>query len=93
MNPLRNQRERGAALLAVLGLVLLLGGLATIGLGRLKAATDLAMISAGQAEARAAASAGVAAAVALSLPIRAAARQDPAILRTPIMLTFGEARV
>lgn len=85
--------ERGAALLAVLGLVLLLGGLASLGLDRLRAATDLAMVSAGEAEARAAASAGVAAAAALALPVRAAARQDPALLRQPVELAIGEARV
>jgi general secretion pathway protein K len=87
------RHERGAALLAVLGLVLLLGGLATVGLGRLQAATDLAMVSASQAEARVAASAGVTAAAAMALPIRAAARQDPSILREPVQLMVGTARV
>ncbi len=83
--------ERGAALLAVLGLVVLLGGLATVGLSRLGAATDLSHAARAGAAARMAASAGIAAAQALALPKRAAARTDPATWGQPEWLDLGGA--
>jgi len=85
--------ERGAALLAVLGLVLMLGGLASAGLARLADAADRSLAAAAQAEANMAASAGMAAAAGLALPLRAAALQDPDLWRRPVRLALGEARV
>ena len=85
--------ERGAALLAVLGLVVLLGGLASVGLSRLQAATALSGTASAAAEARMAAAAGTAAARSLALPWRAAARNDPQGAAEPVLLDLGEASV
>jgi general secretion pathway protein K len=81
--------ERGAALLAVLAMVVLLSGFATAGLARLKAAGTQISDAQARAEAQLLASAGAAAALALVTQAKARARTRPELLNAPIALPFA----
>ncbi|MFQ3594725.1 MAG: hypothetical protein SNJ63_01265 [Sphingomonadaceae bacterium] len=85
--------ERGAALFAVLAMLALLSGLATIGLSRLKAATDDARGSAELAEAQLAALSATALARTLVAQVKAQANRDISIIQRPITLPVGTAMV
>lgn len=86
-------RERGAALLAVLAMVMLLSGFASLGLSRLRAASDRVVSSEARSEAQLLASAGTTAAVAIIQPLKARAGRRPDILQAPIPLPMGGGRV
>ncbi|TPE62477.1 general secretion pathway protein GspK [Sandaracinobacter neustonicus] len=78
--------ERGAALLAVLAMVVLLAGFATMGLSRLKAAGDRISEAQTQAEAQLLAGAGGTAAVSVIGQLKARARTNPELLTEPLKL-------
>ena len=78
--------ERGAALLAVLAMVVLLAGFATMGLSRLKAAGDRISEAQTQAEAQLLAGTGTTAAVSVISQMKARARMAPALLTEPLQL-------
>lgn len=78
--------ERGAALLAVLAMVVLLSGFATVGLSRLKAAGERVGAAQAQAEAQLLASTGVNVAVSIISRLKAQSRNNLAVLQAP--LTF-----
>jgi len=88
-----HRSERGAALVAVLAMVLLLAGFASLGLQRLKAATDRALDARALAEAQLLADAGVRAALPLVLLAKAQAARRTDLLERPIPLVMGEGRV
>lgn len=81
--------ERGAALLAVLAMVVLLAGFATTGLARLKAAGAQISDAQARAEAQLLASAGTAAALSVVTQAKARARTRPSTLNAPISLPFA----
>lgn len=81
--------ERGAALIVVLAMLLLLSALATLGLGRLRAATDQVVDAETRSTAGFAAEAGARAAQAMAIRKKAAAVHDPNALARPVY--FSEA--
>lgn len=81
--------ERGAALFAVLALLMLLGGFVTLGLDRLRAATTQVSVADNRARAMATARAGVEAALPIVLQMKAAARHEPEKFRQPVHLEIG----
>lgn len=84
--PTASPSERGAALLAVLAMVVLLAGFATAGLSRLKAAGDRISSAQAQAEAQLLASTGVTMAVSIISRLKAQSRNNLAVIQEP--LTF-----
>ncbi|MFN3371092.1 MAG: general secretion pathway protein GspK [Sphingomonadaceae bacterium] len=82
----RPSRERGAALFAVLAMILVLAGFASLGLGRLKATTDRVSDAEALSEARLMANAGGAAALALVASLKARARNSGGSFGDPIGL-------
>jgi general secretion pathway protein K len=82
----RPARERGAALFAVLAMILVLAGFASLGLSRLQAATDRVSDAEALSEARLMANAGGAAALALVAGLKARARSAGGSFGEPIGL-------
>ncbi|MGL6044657.1 MAG: type II secretion system protein GspK [Sandaracinobacteroides sp.] len=80
--------ERGAALMAVLAMVLLLAGFAALGLQRLKAAGDSISDARARSEAQLLASAATVAAVSVAARLKARARVQPLLLDQPLKLPF-----
>jgi general secretion pathway protein K len=78
--------ERGAALLAVLAMVVLLAGFATVGLERLKAAGNRISDNQALSEARLLASSATATAATLVHGLKARLRFEPTLLNAPIEL-------
>ncbi len=76
--------ERGAALLAVLGLVVLLAGFATVGLAQLKAAGTRITDSEARFGAQLLASAATATATGFAGPLKARLRLQPGLLDQPV---------
>jgi general secretion pathway protein K len=91
--PSQRPSERGAALLAVLAMVMLLAGFATLGLDRLRAAGDRISEAQARAEAQLLASAGTSAALSLAGQLKARARIQPALMDQPIALPFATGTV
>lgn len=89
----RPRREEGAALLTVLAVVLLLAGFATLGLQRLRAASDRIVDGEARAEAQLLANAGTSAALALVTQVKARANQRTAVLEKPIRIELASGRV
>lgn len=85
--------EKGAALFAVLALLMLLAGFVTVGLDRLRAATTQISDGESRAQALALAQAGVEAAHPLIPRLKALARQNPAQFRQPIAFDLGGGHV
>ena len=85
--------EQGAALLAVLAMVLLLAGFASLGLSRLRAATDRITDAEARAEAQILANSGTTTALGLVHQLKAQARGRPALLQAPIRVPLGEGQV
>lgn len=85
--------ERGAALLAVLAMIVLLASFASIGLSRLKAATGRLSDAEARAEAALLADSGVAAARFAVSRIKAQARMNPAAAQQPIGVPFAGGEV
>ncbi len=81
--------QRGAALMAVLVMLALLAGLATIGLSRLRAATATAQEAAALADAQFAAASATALAQALLLRVKASAGRDTAAIARPVTFPLG----
>lgn len=81
--------ERGAALLAVLAMLILLSTFATLGLDRLRAATAQVADAEGRAQASAIAHAAYEASAPMLTRLKALARQKPGILMQPIRLHIG----
>jgi len=81
--------ERGAALLAVLAMVMLLSGFASVGLSRLKATTDRVSDAEARSEAQLLANAGTSAAVLLIGQVKARANRQSALLEQPVTVTVG----
>lgn len=91
---MRVQRtERGAALLAVLAMVVLLAGFATVGLQRLKAAGTRITEAEARSEAQLLASAATAAAVNVAAPLKARIRLQPDLLDKPVEVGTGAGKV
>jgi general secretion pathway protein K len=78
--------ERGAALLAVLAMVVLLAGFATVGLERLQAAGSRISDAQARSEAQLLASAATSTAAGLAAPLKARLRLQPTLLDQPIEL-------
>ncbi len=93
MRPRFPSSEQGAALLAVLAMVLLLAGFASLGLSRLRAATDRITDAEGRSEAQLLAHSGTTAALGLIHQLKAQARGRPGMLQEPILVPLGEDRV
>lgn len=87
------EAERGAALLAVLAMVMLLAGFATLGLQRLRAATDRISESEARSDAQLLANAGTTAALGLVHPLKAQARRQPGLLDQPMRFDLGYGQV
>ncbi len=85
--------ERGAALLAVLAMVILLAGFATLGLSRLRAATDRVGDAEARSEVQLLANAGTSAAVTLISQLKARAGRQRGLLETPVALPVGDGAV
>lgn len=85
--------EEGAALLAVLAMVLLLAGFASLGLSRLRAATDRITDAEARAEAQILANSGATAALGVIHQLKAQARNNPALLQKPMRVPLGEGQV
>jgi len=85
--------ERGAALLAVLALVVLLAGFATVGLERLKAAATRITDSEARAEAQLLASAATTTAAEMSAPLKARLRMQPGLLDEPVEIATAKGSV
>jgi len=81
--------EAGAALFAVLAMVLLLAGFATLGLQRLRAATDRAVDGEARAEANLLANSGIAVAQSLISRTKALSNRQQAALEKPISVPLG----
>jgi general secretion pathway protein K len=81
--------ERGAALLAVLALVVLLSGFATVGLDRLKAAGNRITDGEARSEAQLLASAATATAANLAQSLKGRLRLQPTLLDEPLLLEAG----
>lgn len=80
--------QRGAALMAVLVMLALLSGLATVGLARLRAATATAREAAELADAQFAAASATALAQRLLARVRASAGRDMAAISRPVRFTL-----
>lgn len=78
--------EHGAALLAVLAMVVLLAGFATVGLERLQAAGSRISDAQARSEAQLLASAATSTAAGLAAPLKARLRLQPRLLDQPIEL-------
>lgn len=89
----RQPSERGAALVAVLAMLMLLSGFVTLGLDRLRTATAQVSDAESRAHAMAAARGGLEAALPIITSIKAAARQNPEQFRKPIQLAIGGGHV
>jgi general secretion pathway protein K len=85
--------EQGAALLAVLAMVLLLAGFASLGLSRLRAATDRITDAEGRSEAQLLAHSGTTAALGIIHQLKAQARGRPGLLQQPIRVPLGAGQV
>ncbi|WP_448581078.1 general secretion pathway protein GspK, partial [Thermaurantiacus sp.] len=85
--------QRGAALMAVLVMLALLSGLATIGLDRLRAASASAQEAAELADAQFAAASATALAQRLLPRVKTAAGRDTAAIRRPLAFTLGGRQV
>lgn len=85
--------ERGAALFAVLAMVMLLAGFAAVGLSRLRAATDRITDSSARSEAQFLANSGTSAALSLVYRLKALARTGAQSMEDPIRLDYGEGEV
>ena len=81
-----SESERGAALLAVLAMVVLLASFATLGLSRLKAAGERISEAQTLSEAQLLAGTGTTAAVSVISQMKARARLSPALLTEPFRL-------
>lgn len=79
-----SEAERGAALIVVLAMLFLLSGLATLGLSRLRAATDQVVDAQARSEAGLAVESGVRAAQAMAIRKKAAAQQNFQALGQPV---------
>lgn len=89
----RRQSQRGAALMAVLVMLALLSGLATIGLNRLRAATATARDNAELADAQFAAASATALAQRLLARVKASAGRDMAAIARPVSFALGGRQV
>lgn len=89
----RPPSERGAALLVVLAMVLVLAGFTTLGLARLKAATADRSEATARAEAQLLAETGTGAARAIAAPLKARAQRQPALLARAILLAMPEGTI
>jgi general secretion pathway protein K len=78
--------EEGAALLTVLAVVMLLAGFATLGLQRLKAASDRVVDGEARAQAQLLAHAGTSAALAMVTQVKARANRQADVLEKPIRI-------
>ncbi len=87
------EAERGAALLAVLAMVVLLSGFASVGLSRLKATTDRVSDAEARSEAQLLANAGTAAAVQMIGQVKARAGRQSAVLEQPVSLAVSDGEV
>lgn len=85
--------ERGAALLAVLAMVILLAGFASLGLSRLRAASDRVTDAEARSDAQLLANAGSSAAVALVSQMKARANRQVGQLEKPVTLAMGSGEV
>lgn len=85
--------ERGAALLAVLAMVMLLAGFASLGLSRLRAATDRITDAEARTEAQILANSGTSAALGLVHQLKAQSRGRPALLQAPIRVPMAAGNV
>ena len=85
--------ERGAALLAVLAMVVLLASFAAIGLSRLKAATDGVTDAEARSEAMLLADSGVAAARFMVSRVKAEAQATPGLPMKPVEIPFAGGEV
>lgn len=85
--------ERGAALLAVLAMVMLLAGFASLGLSRLRLATDRITDAEGRSEAQILAYSGTVAALGLIHQLKAQSRGRPGLLQAPIRVPVGSGQV
>jgi general secretion pathway protein K len=85
----RPPNEEGAALLAVLALVLLLAGFASVGLAQLRAATDQVADADARAEAQLLAQAGVAASLNLAAQVKARANRQRSTVTEPVTVPFA----
>lgn len=90
---MRPASERGAALLAVLALVMLLAGFATVGLDRLKAAGSRITDGEARSEAQLLASAATVTAADMAPSLKARLRLQPTLLDQPVLLQTGGGRV
>jgi general secretion pathway protein K len=85
--------ERGAALLAVLAMVILLAGFATLGLSRLRAATDRVNDAEARSAAQLLANAGTAAALTLVAQVKAQSVRQAGRLDAALAIPVGGGRV
>lgn len=88
-HPAGREGERGAALLAVLAMVMLLSGFASVGLSRLKSTTDRVSDAEARSEAQLLANAGTAAAVLMVGQLKARANNRSALLEQPVAVPVG----
>ncbi|MCG2842732.1 type II secretion system minor pseudopilin GspK [Sandaracinobacter sp. RS1-74] len=93
MKPRIPPSERGAALLAVLAMVMLLAGFASLGLSRLRAATDRITDSEARSEAQILANSGTAAALGMIHLLKAQSHRNPKLMQAPIRIPLGEGQV
>ncbi|MFA7440039.1 MAG: type II secretion system minor pseudopilin GspK [Sphingomonadaceae bacterium] len=91
MRPIRST-ERGAALFAVLAMLALLAGFATLGLQRLRAATDRVSDAEAQAQAMLVAQSGLEAGAHTIHRLKALSRQQPELLTAPITIRINDGR-
>ncbi len=91
--PAAKRSERGAALLAVLAMVVLLAGFATVGLERLKAAGNRITEAEARGEAQLLASAATAASANMAASLKARLRMQPGLLDSPIEMAAGDGKV
>lgn len=92
-SPSSRPGQRGAALMAVLVMLALLSGLATISLNRLRAATAAAQDSAELADAQFAAASATALAQRLLARVKASAGRDTAAIARPVSFALGGRQV
>ena len=85
--------ETGAALFAVLAMVMLLAGFATLGLQRLRAATDRAVDGEARAEANLLANAGITVSRSMVSRVKALSNRQKAGLEKPILLPLASGTV
>lgn len=85
--------EHGAALFAVLAMVMLLAGFAGLGLARLRAATDRISDASARSEAQLLANAGTSAAISMVNQLKARARTGAQSLHEAIELEYADGQV